>query len=714
MKDLDSVLCQTKRDAAQPTGDIALDQALSLARLPNDSFRPMEELSTICTPTTADHVSPTSSDAPNADTSVALYVPEASSPGSLEGIHEADAAKYELRPQTRHLGVGFTSTWIDQDDTGDYDPRNERRQLNLRRTRVKHLSTQCGLMPSEGIDANVVKDAPARQPQPSLHVKLKVNDADRKAKLNQILKAEPTQANVQYDPFVKTWQPRKGGTGRRRRCNKLVQDARPSDYAHLPDDLTGYPVARGCWGCLGLGLEFAETCSLLHDEYEYPCRNCKAESEYCTPILPPKYKQQCEGCKQRRKQCSYTYRTDHTGPCEECVAEGYQCAAGPLVEEVKPRIRYERDPADLKIIAAALAQTDRQWQPKPRPIKKTSNPASKSTCRLQGTVSGGELCSSADAKHAEKGEGSDTLANTRPPQHIKPSPSNSSQHQVDSTPKRISSTVLTEPSPSDSSEHHAKSTHKGKIFIDLTKPSVSSKRRASSTLEAPASPTKKLKTSPPTTSNNTGKTLTIRTPFRHPIIFNHIPKPTHKPPCNFCDSTSFPYLALAPKAVRVDPLPNGAGYTEIAGGYASLGHTPTRMCTKCTMQRLSIITCASHHLRALPRKTSYPDFEAALNALFANRPRQEDVWCSLCPALAAHECQAEKCVDALGRPCVGCGLRLCTTCKAELGRLYGGDLQVMLRKMVRGPSKIRPLGLRADAEFLSQEGLLMRFVMGGV
>ncbi|KAH9821395.1 finger domain protein [Teratosphaeria destructans] len=669
-----------------------------------------EELSAACMPAGADHVSPHFSDTPNSDTSVALRVPESSSPGSLEEVHQEDAAKYELRPQTRHSAVGFTSTWIDQDDTGDYDPRNERK-LNLRRTRVRHLPTQSVLNPTESADVNVLTDSSARQPRSSLHVKLEVRDAECKAKLRHILESKPTQADIQYDPFVKTWQPRKEGTGRRKRCNKLTPDARSSDCAHAPDDLTGHPVARGCWGCLELGLEFAETCSLIHDEYEYPCRNCKAEDEYCTPILPPKYKQQCEGCKQRRKQCSYTYTTDHTGPCEECAAEGYQCAAGPLVEEIKPRIRYERDPADLNIIAAALAQTERQWQPKPRPVKKVSKSASKIS--LQETVPGGDLCSTDEANHAKKREGSDnTLDKTHPPQHIEPSPSSNSQHQVDLTRKKFSSIDLTEPSTSDVSEHHVQSAPKERIFIHLTEPSASSKKRAARALPNP--PTKRLKTSPRTSSNNTSNTLTIRTTFRHPIAFNHIPKPTHKPPCNFCDHTSFPYLALAPKTVRVTTLPNGAGYTEVSGGYASLGHAPTRMCTKCTLQRFSIATCASHQIRPLARKNRKLDVEAALDALFANRPRDADVWCSLCPALAAHECRVEGCVDVLGRPCVGCGLKLCATCRAELGRLYGGDLQVMLRGLGRGPSEVRPLGLRADAEFLSQEGLLMGFVMGGV
>jgi hypothetical protein len=46
-----------------------------------------------------------------------------------------------------------------------------------------------------------------------------------------------------------------------------------------------------------------------------------------------------------------------------------------------------------------------------------------------------------------------------------------------------------------------------------------------------------------------------------------------------------------------------------------------------------------------------------------------------------------------------------------LAGVYEGDLQKMLVGTKSEPSKDRPLGLRADYEFLKQDGLLMRYVL---
>lgn len=79
-------------------------------------------------------------------------------------------------------------------------------------------------------------------------------------------------------------------------------------------------------------------------------------------------------------------------------------------------------------------------------------------------------------------------------------------------------------------------------------------------------------------------------------------------------------------------------------------------------------------------------------------------WCSVCPSLARYQCTTSS--DGCK-----CGLLLCEHDMVLLAGVYDGSLQAMLSLIKDEPSKERMFGLRADYEFLKQDGLLMKYVL---
>ncbi|KAK5132049.1 hypothetical protein LTR08_000386 [Meristemomyces frigidus] len=224
------------------------------------------------------------------------------------------------------------------------------------------------------------------------------------------------------------------------------------------------------------------------------------------------------------------------------------------------------------------------------------------------------------------------------------------------------------------------------------------KRAAREPLEQ-RTPTKQ----PKNATQSAGTEKKITTKFCHPIIFNYEDTDGSKS-CNFCGPNSCAILGLEAKEVEVIDWVDGHGLTEVSGGHMASGAANTRMCMDCTMQRMPAIACPKHDMHPMPGVSQETvDVDGALMALFSGEQRIADRWCSICPSLAFYECE-----DGTE---VGCGLSLCEHCMLSLTGVYDGDLQMMLTKLEDDPSEARPLGLRADAEFLKQDGLLMRYVL---
>ncbi|KAL8789495.1 MAG: hypothetical protein Q9213_001108 [Squamulea squamosa] len=213
-------------------------------------------------------------------------------------------------------------------------------------------------------------------------------------------------------------------------------------------------------------------------------------------------------------------------------------------------------------------------------------------------------------------------------------------------------------------------------------------------------------------------TKTITTRLAHPINFNFKPLyPEDKPHCHWCEDIPYGLLGLGTISVTVTAITTISGrestdgYTELDGGYTSLGRLPSRMCETCTLDRFRIIGCESHELSML---SSIQDIEQdrILDVLFGEGKATWE-WCSICPSPALYGCCRTSCIwlEDAGEDLetVGCGLKLCEECAVLLTESEGNLELAVWRKM----EEAMGLGgnectVRADAEFLTRDGELMR------
>lgn len=561
--------------------------------------------------------------------------------GDSDELFEEYATKYELRPQTSK--AGFISTWIDQDDTGNYDPNEEFRRSRPQRNRVKLREREYALLDSS--DEDTVRREPAPKLCTSLVLELEFTSKAGKVAFCKHVKNLPAKAKPERDDFSVGYRLRKKpctGTSPNGSGHHLD---RPADGSGVLQDLTGHPIARGCWECLGLGLR----CPLLDDERAWPCDTCVEDDHDCDLVTPPARKRTCERCKRKRITCSYAYSINHSKPCEDCEKDGFRCVAGPQKENIRPRIRYNRD-----------------WVNDPIPAKKAEKPSKTYWTCLQ-CKEDGRTCSFTNGASGEDCTACEMAGNICIPEQVV-----TPQHRR-APPRSM----------------------------------MAPKKRAAREPVEQNTPTKQQKK----TKESPGATKMITTKFCHPIAFNHEDADGTKP-CNFCEHYSFAILGLNPKEVEVIDWADGRGYTEISGGHLEGGVAPTRMCMTCTMQRFPVIMCQKHELRPIPGLSlDAIDVNDAITALFSDESRKEERWCSVCPSLATYECETAGSMDALGNAVDGCGLSLCENCMLGLTGVYDGDLQQMLAELKDESSDERPLGLRADFELLKQEGLLVRYVL---
>lgn len=213
----------------------------------------------------------------------------------------------------------------------------------------------------------------------------------------------------------------------------------------------------------------------------------------------------------------------------------------------------------------------------------------------------------------------------------------------------------------------------------------------------------------------TGVIQSIVTRFAHPITFNYEPPtPLEHISCHWCNDLWYGLVGLEPVEVEVIDYRNGGGYTEIENGHTCAGELPSRMCTTCTLARLTIAACTSHEVEPIPGVN--PDaFTAASFRHYLVRGMTEFArfdWCCICKTPASFHCLKPQEPDVLcSDPRDGCGLLLCDRCAYFLMGRYGGVLERLIDglKLQHGESV-----LRADAEFLHPKGeLLQRYSYAG-
>lgn len=257
-------------------------------------------------------------------------------------LDDFEPFKYHLRPQSREQRNTFMRTWIDQDDTGNYgekDPNEENRKTRNRKSRLKLRLRSDAFISPDDIDDGMAYDERPPKVIPKLLVTLTFASEAGKTQAEDILTKPPKQSQTQDEVSPNGYRLRKRGASLSTRYYSECNLDKSRFDPDLPDNLTGHPAVRGCWECLGLGVE----CSLLDNEHAWPCRLCCADDHDCDLITPPKFKRTCERCKRTRSSCSYTYSPVHGEACQQCMDDGFRCVAGPVKDTIPTRIRYERD-----------------------------------------------------------------------------------------------------------------------------------------------------------------------------------------------------------------------------------------------------------------------------------------------------------------------------------------------------------------------------------
>nr|POE66003.1 hypothetical protein CFP56_57693 [Quercus suber] len=591
----------------------------------------------------------------------------------LEEASESPTSKYELRPQDPGYKPGFTSTWMDRDETGDYDPVEERRQLMKRNHRRKPQAKLPKPLSCDGLDEEKTESILVPSVVPRLIVTLQFTKEQLLKDLHRSF-SEHSESGQEYS---------RGGRRLRRRGVEItpyqcgnIHNSDLDDQKQRLGHYRGHPAARGCRQCFELHFR----CSLLDNDHNGPCTCCDESQTDCELITIPKYKEVCERCRKQKLTCSYAFTTNHNGPCADCTATGSHCIAGPVKDSVRPRIRY-----GTSLSARAIARfCDGNLNAATLPLQKEFKPELIFTC---------ENCTEAGRHCSFERRSEDTVCTA-----------------CDMDGTVCVKKPLTRPVEKPTQIHGLEDGEKPQEACEI------GKKRTDCVSAFPSPPAKMQKLGPRDSNLDCQvKLKQVTTSFSHPISFNHI---TASGPidqdqaCHFCTPKYFAYPLLGDDRRRtlvVQDDPSKAGLIEINPS----AYERTRMCLACTTIRLNIISCDSHHLHPIPGiGLAKLDFEGALSNLFAPAHKanytRHDRWCSLCPNLAVRECAALP--DSYGHK-PKCGLALCVVCATELeSARYRGNLQALLMDLQETGNEDRPLGLRADWELLKADGLLARFV----
>ncbi|KAJ5668647.1 hypothetical protein N7462_009717 [Penicillium macrosclerotiorum] len=225
--------------------------------------------------------------------------------------------KYDLRNRDRPHNTVIGSSWVDNDDDDDYNPRQPRLKRKLPSDHT-HRS-------SRG------RSKRARSLSPSLAPLL---ETDCGAEIQPLPSIPVTLGDLGPSKWDLVWKPQHERDPNQRHFLRPRQ--RSPDFISLadlrtPPEMTDVPheaiVPNGCLACQDINLD----CSLVLEPLHYPCRNCKDDKCDCLLEPPPLWKRTCESCRLRRpRRCSYNFRDyDHSLPCQECRQHGFKCIAGP-------------------------------------------------------------------------------------------------------------------------------------------------------------------------------------------------------------------------------------------------------------------------------------------------------------------------------------------------------------------------------------------------
>ena len=198
----------------------------------------------------------------------------------------------------------------------------------------------------------------------------------------------------------------------------------------------------------------------------------------------------------------------------------------------------------------------------------------------------------------------------------------------------------------------------------------------------------------PTINDNTAArggqgTKTIMSRLRFPIDFNSA---DHE--CNWCRDL---YYGLCGTSLHQVVFSRGEDGVDVVVKDSSSEQISCHMCSKCTSDRLAIMTCGKHSMERVGAEKG----SGVSSKPFLQPGKAADApfkWCSLCTGRASFSCSTE----AGPHHTNGCGLYLCGECNDRLDYpSVNGDLDKLVEKL-----KQQRHPIRADLELLRGDGYL--------
>lgn len=588
----------------------------------------------------------------------------------------------EARGRSPHLLRGTNknvpTTYLDKDQSGNYDPAEERQKKR------KRLPNPCERRRVER-GPDVIPDKRYRRFKSSYTARLNggqlpftisLTTAELITAAQSIPDNWPDYLNIYDDNSNDEAGPSSQNSRRRPRDE--------DDYVPLSDPLgeeeeglLHHPAARGCRHCRGVDTR----CPLLDDGNAWPCAFCIKDNQDCELITPPIIKASCETCKSLKLRCSF--RDDKEGKqhakCEHCGFLGLRCIAGTAEGYERQRIYLGRDYDDDPYIppsrkfASCSNCREKDWKCS---LGKTDPPPCEN-CKDQDLV-----CDFEEFLRKTKSKGNG----------------------------KAKATEIIRSDDSSADEDFGEELWE--VDVPPIHPGIAPRK-------APKAP-KARPTIQEVDAKKPYQRKWINTSLCHPITFNEdttknqFSDPFRK--CNWCFAPDFGVFGYGEhRMVWAQEPASKLCYHELRGGHEELGRFPSRMCTQCTMTRLQLINCLHFEIQGIPSQ----DMDAILNLINNEEPEQYRYLCSICPCLPAYQCCTSQDIDGGGQESTsgkegGCGLLLCFNCRDMLIE-FGGDLQRMLKEINVSTERARyPAGLRADAELLHDDGLLMRNVFADI
>lgn len=181
----------------------------------------------------------------------------------------------------------------------------------------------------------------------------------------------------------------------------------------------------------------------------------------------------------------------------------------------------------------------------------------------------------------------------------------------------------------------------------------------------------------------------IYTSFSHPITFNCDLESGQDSSCDYCTEIDLPAIGFGIMHPEVFDRHDGSGFIEMKGGHTQVHEIgKTKICYACTSGRLAIVTCYQHRLGKLPPQDT-----------------DQAPVCNICvsQAKATFGCMPTDRGES-------CGLKLCRPCAVTLNNDYRGVLGEMLGSLADRPEDPANRALRADHEFLKEDGHIARYL----